>query len=117
MRLFHMTPPYSVGQLNTERQLLVKNKSLWALASRLHLSTHHMLTNKKAVQDLTEESVQHIGANCVEALLGAVLVDCGGGVEEVDRLYARLAFTDQVSSSTSVGSICWKWFKISVCAF
>ncbi|XP_064395446.1 ribonuclease 3-like isoform X3 [Halichondria panicea] len=88
MRLYHMAPPYSVGQLNHERQLLIKNTRLWQLASRLGL-TDYMLVNRKV-----EGCQEHAGANCLEALLGAVYLD-SGDVEQVDQLFARLAFPEQ----------------------
>ncbi len=101
MRLYHMAPPYSVGQLNHERQLLIKNTRLWQLASRLGL-TDYMLVNRKV-----EGCQEHAGANCLEALLGAVYLD-SGDVEQVDQLFARLAFPEQVGVWCGVwcGRVC-----------
>ncbi len=94
-----MAPPYSVGQLNHERQLLVKNTRLWQLASRLRLKDY-MLINKKV-----EGCHEHDGANCLEALLGAVYLD-SGDVEQVDQLFARLAFPEQVSVGECGVGVC-----------
>lgn len=82
---------YSVGKLTKERQLLVKNEHLSKLADRLDLG-QFVLKNLKA--DYTVGSFAHIHSNCVEGVLGGVFLD--GGLEEADRLYARLAFPDKV---------------------
>ena len=86
-----MYPHYTVGQLNLERQTLVKNKTLSTLASRLDL-TSILLTKEKV--ELSEEGLQHAGANCLEAILGAVFVD--KGLDAADHLFAKLAFLEEV---------------------
>ena len=89
-----MYPNYNVGQLNKERQALVKNKTLGILASRLDL-TSIMLTNKKV--EFSEENFLHAGANCFEAILGAVFIDKGLGA--ADHLFAKLVFPEEVGLS------------------
>ena len=51
-----------------------------------------ILKNLKVV--FTEEGSLHILGNCVEALLGAVFLD--GGLDEADKLFARLVFPEEV---------------------
>ena len=51
---------------------------------------NYMLINRKV-----EGGLEHTGANCFEALLGAVYLD-SGDMSVVDSLFARLAFPDQV---------------------
>lgn len=87
-----MYPDFNVGKLNSERQTLVKNKTLGQLFSQLDVP-NFILTNKKV--ELSEESLQHAGANCLEALLGAIFID--QGLNAVDLVFAKLAFTEEVS--------------------
>ena len=89
--LFSNHHDYSVGKLTHERQLIVKNKNLSQLAGRLQL-TNFLLKNNKA--DFAESSSSHISGNCVEAILGAVFLD--GGLEETDKMFADLAFPEEV---------------------
>ena len=89
--MFLIHPEYSVGKLTKERQLLVKNEHLSKLAERLHLG-EFVLKNLKT--DYTVGSFAHIHSNCVEGVIGAVFLD--GGLEEADKLYARLAFPEKV---------------------
>ena len=91
--LYHNHPDHSVGKLTHDRQLLVKNKHLCELAEKLRLSDF-MLRNLKA--EFTEESTLHFLSNSVEAILGAVFLD--GGLEDTDRVFARLAFPEKVQT-------------------
>lgn len=80
-----------MGRLTKERQQLVKNKHLIQLARRLELN--QFLIRKMNV-DFSEDSTCRVLSNCMEAIVGAVFLD--GGLEEVDRLFARLAFAEEV---------------------
>lgn len=95
--LFLNHPEYSVGKLTQERQLLVKNKHLIALAGRLNLSDY-LLKNLKIV--FNEGSAMHIHSNCLEAILGAIFLD--RGLDEADNVFARLAFPEEVSWSLEI---------------
>lgn len=72
---------------------MVKNQNLAKLSESLQL-TDYLLINRKV--DFSRLGIQHTSANCVEAILGAVLLD--SGTEEVDRLFARLTFPEEVST-------------------
>lgn len=61
------------------------------MAKRVGL-TDYMLTNRK----VEEGGLENVGANCFEALFGAVYLD-SGEVTVADSLFARLAFPDQVT--------------------
>lgn len=98
--LFLNHPEYDVGMLTQQRQLLVKNQHLIALAGPLHL--HDFLVRKHLKTGFTEYSDSRFLSNCMEAVLGAVFLD--GGLHEVDALFARLAFQEKVR--TGLRSIC-----------
>ena len=78
--------------LNQQRQLLVKNQHLNALAGLLHL--HDFLMRKHLKTGFTKHSASKFISNSMEAVLGAVFLD--GGLREVDELFARLAFQEKV---------------------
>ena len=75
----------------------MKNRHLSKLAEALKLTSFLLISRKV---DFSRLSIEHTCANCVEAILGAVFLD--GGLEETDRLFARLAFPDQEGVSELV---------------
>ena len=84
----------------------MKNKNLSQLADKLQLGDF-LLKNTKA--EFAENSASHISGNCVEAILGAVFLD--GGLEEADRMFAELAFPEEVRSGMRCQIILlfWSW--------
>lgn len=77
--------------MTKERQLLIKNKHLIQLAERLKLRDY-LLRNLNVV--FTESSITHTLSNCLEAIIGAIFLD--GGLEEADKMFARVAFPEEV---------------------
>ena len=86
-----------MGELTQQRQLLVKNNHLIKLAKHLSLADF-VLRNLKV--EFTSGSIDHILSNCVEGVIGAVYFD--GGLEEADKMFARLAFPEKARNDTSI---------------
>lgn len=90
--LFLNHPEYGVGELTKERQKLVKNAYLIKIADRLGLSRYLI---KDARVEFGGDSMCRLLSNCVEAIIGAVFLD--RGLEEADKLFARMSFPREVS--------------------
>jgi dsRNA-specific ribonuclease len=78
-----------VGQLVTRRQNLVKNHFLQELAAKLDVEDYGLYNSK---HHLTQASLRHFSGNCIETILGAILLD--GGADEARKLFGRLAFSE-----------------------
>jgi len=73
---------------------MVKNEHLKQLALRLELEDF-LVKNTKTY--FTEKCSSRIRGNCVESILGAVFLD--GGLEEADRVFAEMAFLEEVGGA------------------
>ena len=87
-----------MGQLTKERQQLVKNAYLVQIANRLELD-HYLI--KRVTVEFGGDSISRVLSNCVEAIIGAVFLD--GGLEEADKVFARMAFPGEVSCGEREG--------------
>lgn len=92
LHLYHLFPDLSDGELTNYRRALVKNHHLMAVARSLNLCQRMLLGG---VQEWSTDVSSRSSADCVEAILAAVFLD--GGLEEAQKLLARIFFPEEVS--------------------
>lgn len=92
--LYHLFPNVEEGGLAVYRQALVENQHLAKLARKLELGSFMLYAHG---QDLCrDQDLRHAEANCLEALLGAIYLDCG--IEVARKVFCQLLFEDEVLS-------------------
>ena len=77
----------------------MKNKTLTTLATKLGLAGHMLVGGEEG--RMTPPLLHtHAATDCFEAVLGAVCLD--GGLPQVQKMFARLVFPEQVRDSASI---------------
>lgn len=88
VHLFYMFPDLEEGGLATYRAAIVQNQHLAILADFLELDRYMLYAHGS---DLCHDSeLRHAMANCFEALMGAIFLDCG--VELADKVFSDSMF-------------------------
>jgi len=88
VHLYYMFPDLEEGGLATYRAAIVQNQHLAILAEYLGLDRYMLYAHGS---DLCHDSeLRHAMANCFEALMGAIFLDCG--VELADKVFGDSMF-------------------------
>lgn len=87
LRLFHIFPSAKEGELTKRRAALVSAETLAAVIDELDLIKYMSAGAGQAAQDVILS--ENVKCDLFEAIIGAIVVDCGDKIDEAERFIER----------------------------